>query len=432
MENIETLSNSGKRFVFLQGPHGPFFHELAQIVAASGASVEKIGFNRGDEHFWKDSRTYTEFCEPADQWPEYIREKFEQGVTDLVIYGDARCFHSTAIAIAKSMGVTVHCFEEGYLRPYWATYERGGVNGNSRLMSLSIEEMRASLKKIDEEQPEAPAKWGELRSHMLYGARYHWHVLFRNKKYPNYKSHRPASIRQEFYSHVRRLFMLPWRSFKRGLDSWRIRNTGNVYHLAMLQLGHDASIVDHSPYENMEQFMRDVVAAFARKAPKHHHLIFKAHPLEDFRVKLDAIAVDLAKEFGLNGRVHFLTGGKLAGMLNIARSVVTVNSTAGQQALWRGLPVKTMGTSVYTKPELTSSQSLADFFAAPHMPDLPAYRDYRRYLLATSQIPGGFYSKRSRVRLIRQSVDLLLSSQDPYQLLSESQEAPMQQIKLIK
>jgi capsular polysaccharide export protein len=432
MKTVEFLPNSQRKFVFLQGPHGPFFHELSEILSASGAGVEKIGFNRGDEFFWKDPDTYTAYLGPSEQWDDYIRVKLSQGVTDIVIYGDARYFHSSAIEIAKSMGIIVHCFEEGYLRPYWVTYERGGVNGNSRLMSLSIDDMRASLKKIDEEQPEAPAKWGELRSHMLYGARYHWHVLFRNRKYLNYKSHRSATIREEFFSHVRRLFMLPWRSFKRGLDSWRIRNAGFVYHLAVLQLGHDASIVDHSNYSDMQDFMRDVVSAFASKAPKHHHLIFKAHPLEDFRVSLDAISVELMNEFGLQGRVHFLTGGKLAGMLNIARSVVTVNSTAGQQALWRGLPVKTMGTSVYSKPELTSSQPLADFFVSPHMPDLPAYRDYRRYLLATSQITGGFYSKKSRVRLIRQSIDLLLSEQDPYELLSSSKAAPMQQIRLIK
>ena len=39
-------------------------------------------------------------------------------------------------------------------------------------------------------------------------------------------------------------------------------------------------------------------------------------------------------------------GGKLAQLLNHARSVVTVNSTAAQQALWRGLPTRTFGAAV--------------------------------------------------------------------------------------
>jgi len=202
--------------------------------------------------------------------------------------------------------------------------------------------------------------------------------------------------------------------------------------MAMLQLGHDASIIVHSRFSGMEQFIEEVVEAFAEKAPAHHHLIFKAHPLEDYRIKLDKIAKDAAAKRGIADRIHFLNGGKLAELLNMVRSVVTINSTGAQQALLRGLPVKTMGDSVYSKPELTSQQPLADFFAAPHKPDLNAYLDYRRYLLATSQITGGFYSRKSRVSLIRQAVDLVLSDQDPYDLLSTSQAAPMQQIKLIK
>ena len=28
-----------------------------------------------------------------------------------------------AIALARARGITVHVFEEGYLRPYWVTYD---------------------------------------------------------------------------------------------------------------------------------------------------------------------------------------------------------------------------------------------------------------------------------------------------------------------
>lgn len=163
----------------------------------------------------------------------------------------------------------------------------------------------------------------------------------------------------------------------------------------------------------------------------HHHLVFKAHPLEDFRIDLQEFAKELSDEHGLGDRIHFLTGGKLAQILDYARSVVTVNSTAAQQALWRGLPVRALGESVYSKPEITSDQPLIEFFAAPNKPDLNAYRDYRRYLLATSQIVGGFYSQKSRARLIRQVVDMVLAEDDPYTLLSESAAAPVQQLKVV-
>jgi capsular polysaccharide export protein len=111
---------------------------------------------------------------------------------------------------------------------------------------------------------------------------------------------------------------------------------------------------------------------------------------------------------------------------------VTINSTAAQQALWRGLPVKALGAGVFCKPEFTSEQELADFFAYPQKPDLSAYRDYRQFLLMTSQITGGYYSRKGRVRLIRQVVDMVLSEQDPYDALATSSAAPVQQFRVVK
>jgi capsular polysaccharide export protein len=130
--------------------------------------------------------------------------------------------------------------------------------------------------------------------------------------------------------------------------------------------------------------------------------------------------------------VHFVRGGKLAGLLAQARSAVTVNSTAAQQALWRGLPVRAFGRAVYDQPELISSQPLAAFFADPSRPDSRAYRDYRHYLLETSQVPGGFYSAVGRRALLRQVVDMILSAEDPYDALSSGKAAPRQQLRVVR
>ena len=115
--------------------------------------------------------------------------------------------------------------------------------------------------------------------------------------------------------------------------------------------------------------------------------------------------------------MHFVRGGKLARLLNQARAVVTVNSTSAQQALWRGLPVKAMGRAVFDKPGLVSHQSLADFLAEPEPPNPYTYRRYRDFLLESSQVPGGFYSERSRAHALRIVVDMMLAPEDPYQAL---------------
>ncbi|MCL4676011.1 MAG: hypothetical protein KJZ59_08320, partial [Pararhodobacter sp.] len=78
-----------------------------------------------------------------------------------------------------------------------------------------------------------------------------------------------------------------------------------------------------------------------------------------------------------------------------------------------------------------SNQPLAEFFAAPNRPDLRAYRDYRRFLLETSQLPGGFYSAPGRRQLLRQVVDLLLSPEDPYSALIAGRAAPRQHLRIV-
>jgi capsular polysaccharide export protein len=181
----------------------------------------------------------------------------------------------------------------------------------------------------------------------------------------------------------------------------------------------------------MAEFLELVIAGFAAGAAPHHHLVFKAHPLEDGRVALKHEIYRLARQHGLADRVHFVRGGKLAALLNQARSAVTVNSTAGQQALYRGLPLRAFGRAVYSKPEFVSDQPAERFFAQPARPDTRAYRDYRHYLLETSQVAGGFYSSRGRRELLRQVVDMMLSPQDPYDALVSGNAAPRQQLRLV-
>jgi capsular polysaccharide export protein len=160
--------------------------------------------------------------------------------------------------------------------------------------------------------------------------------------------------------------------------------------------------------------------------------VFKAHPLEDGRVPLRRDVRRFARAAGVDARVHFVRGGKLARLLDHARAAVTVNSTAAQQVLWRGLPIKTFGSAVYAKPEFVSTQPLDDFFAQPARPDNRAYRDYRHYLLETSQVAGGFYSSRGRRQLLRQVVDMMLSPEDPYDALAHGTAAPRQQLRAVK
>lgn len=421
-----------RHFLFLQGPHGPWFHRLGGLLRAAGAQVWRVGFNLGDRVFWPGPG-FIAFDQPQDQWPATCARLMDlHQITDLVLYGDTRPIHAKAVAEAKARGITVHVFEEGYLRPYWVSYERGGSNGHSRLMDLSVPQMQAALARIDVDLPDTPATWGDMRQHMFWGALYHGFVAMGLWTYRNFRPHRALTVGQEFRLYLRRFLMMPFHRVERRLATARIRRGGFPYHLAILQLEHDASFRDHSPFASMTEFLALVIEGFAKGAPQHHHLVFKAHPLEDGRVPLASEIRRLAALHGLKGRVHFVRGGKLAQLLNDARSAVTVNSTAGQQALWRGVPLRSFGAAVFDKPEFVSSQPLEAFFAAPERPDTKAYRDYRHFLLETSQVVGGFYSSVGRRALLRQVVDMMLSPDDPYVAILSGRAAPRQQLRVVR
>jgi capsular polysaccharide export protein len=426
------VTDAPRRFLFLQGPHGPWFHRLGRLLGVAGAKVWRVGFNLGDRIFWPGSG-YIAFKDSHDRWPEICANLLDaHQITDLVVYGDTRPIHAQAVRLARMRGITVHVFEEGYLRPYWVTYERAGSNGHSRLMDLSVAEMRSALASVDLDLPEAPATWGDMRQHMFWGALYHGFVALGRRAYRNFRPHRALTVGQEFMLYLKRFLLMPVHRWERMLATRAIRHGGFPYHLAILQLEHDASFRDHSPFSSMTEFLTLVIEEFAKGAPAHHHLVFKAHPLEDGRAPILPTIRRLARALGLADRVHFVRGGKLAQLLNEARSAVTVNSTAGQQALWRGLPLRNFGAAVYAKPEFVSSQPLDAFFAAPDRPDTRAYRDYRHFLLETSQVVGGFYSSRGRRALLRQVVDLMLSQEDPYQALTLGTAAPRQQFRLVR
>jgi len=418
MEHFTLMNNDLQKkrmFLFLQGPHGPFFSQLACALESYGHATNQIGFNQGDKIFWANKRSFIPFTLPIDAWSGFLQREFrEKQITDLVIYNDTRPFHKTAIQAAHARGINVHIFEEGYLRPYWITYERDGSNGNSKLMSLAQSAVVPDHLTRGPDPVHAPCHWGDMREHIFYGAVYHWCILCANRQFPNFTSHREISIRKEFRLHLKQLVFTPARIAARFWANLTLKFGTFPYHLILMQLQHDSAFQNHSPFKTNASFLELTLRSFANNAPPHHHLVIKAHPLEDGRSEIAYHLRRLGTKFGINRRIHYLPGGKLAHVLDPALSVVTVNSTAGQQALWRGIPVKTLGQAIYNHDKFISKQSLDAFFAHPKAPNLQAYKAFRNFLLQTSQIPGGFYSKAGRQQAIAQLAKKMFHPLDPY------------------
>ncbi len=407
---------AGRHFVFLQGPHGPFARRLAAALAERGATVRRVAFNRSDEAEWRSAGPLVAFPGSADAFRGWLPEYLSWNrITDLVLYGDSRPVHAVALGAAAGLGIRCHCFEEGYIRPHWITYERGGTNGDSPANGIPIAVMARALDGTPAAPDTADDGWGANRAHIWHSARYYGRLVLPSHRYERYRSARGIGLGREFANYARRAISLPARRLMQGLAARRLLASGARFHLALLQLSFDSAFRAHSGFGSMAEFVLRCIAAFAEGAPVGDILVFKSHPFEDGRERLGAVIAQSSARLGLAGRVQFLDGAPgLAGLLDRARSVVTANSTAAQQALWRGLPVAALGRAVYARPELVRAQPLAEFFADPQPPDCGAYRIFRRFLLATSQIEGSFYEPRGIAALCRTLPEAMLAEDDPY------------------
>ena len=407
---------SGRVFLFLQGPHGPFFRRLAAALHVVGAEVHRVAFNAGDEAEWRGAGPLHRFDDACSAFADWLDDVLDaNGVTDVVLYGDTRPVHGIAVGRARARGLTTHCFEEGYVRPSWITYERQGNSGNSRLMAISLPQMAAALGPSSGPGGEAPAVWGDYRQHLFHSALYHARCLVANRRYSRFPGHREKPLWRESAWYVARAAKTPWIILWRMVREWLLLRSDKTFHLVLLQLSFDSSMRAHSDFRSSSGFVEVVIDAFAEGAAPGDHLVFKAHPFEDGREGLGRVIRDLARDLGIGRRVIFIDGGnKLAALLDRARSAITVNSTAAQQALWRGLPVAALGRAVYRKPGLVSEQPLARFIRQPTRPDLRAYWLFRRFLMETSQVAGSFYARRGLDRLVASLPALMLDPADPY------------------
>ena len=75
MREIEPMRNAphdSRVFLFLQGPHGPFFARLAGLLRQSGAACWRVGFNAGDRLFWPDRSSYLPYRGGLEDWPDVL------------------------------------------------------------------------------------------------------------------------------------------------------------------------------------------------------------------------------------------------------------------------------------------------------------------------------------------------------------------------
>jgi capsular polysaccharide export protein len=183
------------------------------------------------------------------------------------------------------------------------------------------------------------------------------------------------------------------------------------YVLLPFQVRSDSQLVLHSPLygDDLESLVRDLDHALARIDPDLR-LVAKFHPYELPQVQW--AYRHLPKRYR---RVSFVSGGRMARLVEGASAVVTINSTAGFEALLYNKPVLALGRNFYTVPDIVECAHRRDDLEAAMRrmltvtPDLGARRAFLRFVQARFLVAGGYHdlSQRSLLAVATRILELL-------------------------
>ena len=376
--------------LLLQGPIGPFFHALSQVLQADGHQVFRIWFNGGDE-YWPGVGHGEPFQGKPEEWNSFIRRYIKQHRIEMVAcYGDCRYYHKLAARICRLRHIPFWAMEEGYLRPDFITVERGGVNAFSPWYAKRhlLPDMQWTTS-FDASLSIGPTMALRSKFAMLY----YLHKAWGRWKYRHYKHHRPWNFFEELSGWVSGAVVKQWyRVADVQLRKTIQAHKGHVFFVP-LQVTEDFQIREHSPLSGVEEMVAEVINSFAAHAKSRDVLLFKHHPMDRGFVHYRSQIQRLINLLGLEGRVFYGYELPLPELYPLLKGVVTINSTVGLSALLHSVPTFCLGRAIYDLPGLTTQGELAQFWRKPSPVDCEVFKRYRQSLLQLTQLNGSFYSQ---------------------------------------
>lgn len=386
---VEELLAS-RRVMLLQGPMGNFFRQLSSWLKLHQVECFKVNFNAGDVVFFNGAQTYNYHGRLAN-FKKWLAVKLtELDIDTIVCFGDCRFYHVVGLQLARELGIKIFVFEEGYIRPDYITLERGGVNDYSQL--------RERFQAMDGQELPTPDKPESIDT------RFGWMVFVAFSYYlswvlffwlfPFYKHHRLISPLAEAFFWIRSFIR---RVINYHIEPYRfldiIKNYDRRYFIVALQVHNDSQVRVHSDYNDVEEFIIEVLESFADNAPKDKHLVFKHHPMDRGYRHYGHLLRTHTAALGIADRVHYICDVHFPTLMKHSIGLVTINSTSGLQSLFHEKPVKLLGRAIYALPKLTYQGGLDQFWANPGRVNRLAYRRFRCALVHYSQLNGSYYGE---------------------------------------
>ncbi|MEW9855327.1 capsule biosynthesis protein [Novosphingobium sp. M1R2S20] len=398
----EPLMLGKRNILLLQGLMGPLFRRLGRGLMDAGHTVYKVNFNGGDRFFWRLPNGL-DYRGSLEDWPEALEQIIrDRGITDVMLFGDCRDHHMLATRVCRELGIRVHVFEEGYIRPDWVTLELGGVNGHSSLCRdpAWFRERAAALPPI---MPHAQVP-SSFRRRATEGLLYNAADVLTRWYYSHWSNHRPWHPVVEGVGWFRKLRRRKAREARAGQLMAKLAASTEPYFLFPLQLDSDAQIRLHSPFAGIADALRLVVESFAKHAPAEARLVVKEHPLDNGVRDWRQVTADMASLFEVADRVNYLPAGDIVPVAQKARGMITINSTSGTLGLAMGVPVVALGQAIYDMPDITYQGGIDAFWKDPIPPDAETFDAFRRVLIEDCLIPGGFFSEEALEKVVRHAI----------------------------
>ena len=379
--------------VLLQGPVGPFFSSLAKYLRGCGYRVININFNLGDALQTRGFGTFL-FRGSPERWGDWFRAfLIDLQPMCVILFGDQRIYHMIAVKACNEFKVDVWCVEEGYLRPDYITFERGGNNAASLLARIkTFEPVRMS-----ETSSIIPIRGNSFRAMALRAVPYYIVNSLNRlyvKKYLHHRT-RPLSGEALFWA---RNFFRKWtrklRNAKGVIDL--LEHHHEKYFIVALQVYDDLNLIRHGRGWSNQMMIKTTILSFATNASPDDLLVIKCHPFDRGHWSYDKIIDEVATLAGIRDRIRVIDDAPLGVLLRQSRGLVNINSTSGILAIRLGCPVFVLGDALYRQAGLAQFGEITDldrFWRNPALPDPEIASRFFNYMIQETQINGSLYQK---------------------------------------
>ncbi len=362
---------------------------LARQMRSHGHSVYKVAFHTADYYFRLWGVPVSPYRGKIEDWKNWLKAHSEKnGIDTYVLYNNKRTYNVIAEELADELGIEVIILEQGLIRPLHVTAY------STKQQNLSAVETLWNRTFAGKVHPQGytslPAQSVPVSSaykFLRFGFFGVISVLTR-PLFPNYREQQKVG----FLFHAKAQFRGLWRLIKsapndRKIQSLIAKDWSHNFFLVPLQVPYDKQILLRSEFSDMNEFINRVAASFEHHANSSQKLIFKIHPVDRGYRDYTATITKLKQQLG-DDRIHLIDRVNLDRLLENAQGVITINSTLGLTALRHGTPVKALGEAIYNLKELTSSDSLDNFWKSESRPCMDTVQLFVKVLESTIQGRG--------------------------------------------